>query len=73
MDSTAANSRTDLQGIANAFQRGEPVKVFKHAGGWSVQCDAGLLENSGIYAFETLEPLLAVLKANGIDCLIVEL
>jgi hypothetical protein len=62
-----------MQGLAAAFQRGDPIRVVKHAGGWSVQCDSGLLVLDGKHGFAALEPLLETLKSAGIDCLLLEM
>jgi hypothetical protein len=68
----STTARTDRDGVVAAFKRGHQVKVFKHSSGWSVECNAGLLSNSGTDVVKELEPLVQTLKEAGVDRLLLE-
>lgn len=68
----ASTARTDMAGIQQAFRSGHGVKLFRHSAGWSVQCPAGLLNDSGTEVFVELMPLLDSLKAQGVDRMVIE-
>jgi len=68
----ATSARTDMNGLVTAYQAGLVIKIFRHAGGWSVECPNGVLENAGTDQFAQLEPLVDALKAKGIDRVILE-
>lgn len=69
----ATVARTDIQGIVASFNAGQAIKAFRHSGGWSVECPAGILVDAGTDQFAELEPLVNMLEENGIRRLMLEL
>jgi len=60
-------TRIDMDELKDAFDDGKNIKVFNHPGGWSVECVAGVLSDSGTDVFSDLKPLVESLKDHGID------
>jgi hypothetical protein len=65
--------RTDMDSVVACFKANQPIKIFHHQDGWSVECSKGLLVDFGTDKFSALEPLIAALKSNGIDRVALEL
>jgi hypothetical protein len=53
------NARIDMTGLVSGFRGGMPIKIFRHSGGWSVECGNGMLMDAGTDQFHALEPLAA--------------
>lgn len=69
----ATVARTDIQSVVASFRAGQAIKAFRHSGGWSVECPAGILVDAGTDQFAELEPLVNMLEENGIRRLMLEL
>lgn len=69
----ATVARTDIQSVVASFRAGHAIKAFRHSGGWSVECPAGILVDAGTDQFAELEPLVNMLEENGIRRLMLEL
>lgn len=68
----ATSARTDMAGVIAANKRRDSIKIFRHSGGWSVECSSGILLDNGVDKFSALEPLVDAPKAAGISTLTLE-
>jgi hypothetical protein len=72
MATFGTTARINVRELVTAYKNGSAIKLFKHPGGWSVECNAGVLADAGTDQFSALEPLVTSLKDAGVDRMTLE-